>query len=124
MSYPAGRDNTGLILYNADGYMMVTITPSHRPKFASNDLMGGTMEEKAAAFAGMVSYGGPYEVQDGKVVVHHLDVSSFPNFVGTTQERFYEFVGNRLRLSTAPILLNGVHQTNQLLWERVSADAR
>jgi Lipocalin-like domain len=48
-----------------------------------------------------------------------VELSLFPNWVGSDQERLVELRGNRLRLSTRPVLLGGVQQTAHLIWERV-----
>jgi Lipocalin-like domain len=52
-------------------------------------------------------------------VLHHVELSLFPNWVGVTQERLVKLSGDRLTLSTRPLLLQGRQQTAQLLWERV-----
>ena len=98
--------------------MSVAIMSTKRPKFASGDLWGGTTEEKVAAADTYISYCGKYEVQGDKVI-HHIDVSFFPNWSGVDQTRFFEFKGNRLSLSTPPILMAGIQRTAHLIWERV-----
>ena len=52
--------------------------------------------------------------------MHYVELSLFPNWIGLSQERLVELAGNRLRLSTRPMLLDGKQQTAQLVWERVS----
>ncbi len=118
VSYPVGRDAVGYIIYNQDGYMFVAIMASNRLRFATEDLFSGTTEEEAQAEETYVSYCGRYDLQ-GDVVFHHVELSLFPNWVGTEQERLVELRGNRLTLSTRPILLEGTQQTAHLIWERV-----
>jgi hypothetical protein len=118
ISYPLGKDAAGYIMYNQDGYMFVAIMGPNRLKFAANDLLSGTPEEEAQAEETYVSYCGQYDF-DGDKVVHHVELSLFPNWVGVDQERVVEFTGNRLTLSTPPILLRGIQQTAHLIWERV-----
>ena len=89
VSYPMGRDVQGYIMYNPDGYMSVIITGPDRPAFRDADLGGGTDEERARAAATCIAYCGRYELQAGRVV-HYVELSLFPNWVGTTQERFLE----------------------------------
>ena len=55
----------------------------------------------------------------GDTVIHRVELSLFPNWVGVAQERLVEVKGNRLTLSTRPILLGGVRQTAHLIWEAV-----
>ena len=117
-SYPLGKDAVGYIMYNEDGYMSVAITRPNRAKFAAGDLLGGSTEEKVRAADSYVSYCGRYEFW-GDTVVHHVELSLFPNWVGVEQERLVELRGNRLTLSTRPILLGGNQHTAHLVWERV-----
>jgi hypothetical protein len=118
ISYPLGKDVVGYIMYNEDGYMFVAITRPNRAKFAAGDLLGGSTEEKVQAATSYVSYCGRYEFR-GDIVIHHVELSLFPNWVGSDQERLVELTGNRLTLSTRPILLEGKQQTAHLIWERV-----
>ena len=117
VSYPLGKDAVGYIMYDPDGYMFVAIERPNRAKFAAGDLLGGTTEEKVQAASTYVSYCGQYEFQ-GDTVVHHVELSLFPNWVGSDQERLVELRGNRLTLSTRPILLGDILQTAHLIWER------
>ena len=83
--FKRGR-RSGYIMYGDDGYMSVALMKEDRPKFASGDIGGGTVEEKVAAVEGYMSYCGWYEVKDDRVV-HHIEVSLFPNWVGVKQAR-------------------------------------
>jgi Lipocalin-like domain len=118
VSYPLGKDAVGYIMYNQDGYMFVAIMGPNRLKFAAADLLSGTTEEEAQAEETYVSYCGRYEFK-GDTVIHHVELSLFPNWVGVDQERLVEVRGNRLTLSTHPILLGGIQQSAHLIWERV-----
>jgi hypothetical protein len=118
VSYPLGKDAVGYITYNQDGYMFVAIMSSYRLKFAAGDLLSGTPEEEAQAEETYVSYCGRYDWR-GDTVIHHVELSLFPNWVGVDQERLVELRENRLTLSTRPILLRGKQQTAHLIWERV-----
>ena len=118
ISYPLGKDAVGYIMYNQDGYMSVAIMRPERVKFAAGDLLSGSPEERARAAGTYVSYCGRYEFR-GETVVHHVELSLFPNWVGVEQERLVELRGNRLTLSTRPILLGSMQQTAHLIWERV-----
>jgi hypothetical protein len=51
-------------------------------------------------------------------VVHHIEVSLFPNWKGVDQVRRFAFDGDRLTLSTAPMVVAGVERTAHLVWER------
>jgi hypothetical protein len=105
-------------MYNQDGYMFVAIMSPHRLKFAGGDLLSGTPEEEAQAEETFLSYCGRYELRE-EAVIHHIELSLFPNWIGVDQERLVELKGNRLTLSTHPLLIKGKQQTAHLIWERV-----
>jgi Lipocalin-like domain len=119
ISYPLGEDATGYIMYNQDGYMFVAIMSPHRLKFAGGDLLSGTPEEEAQAEETFLSYCGRYELGEDRVI-HQIELSSFPNWVGVDQERLMELRENRLTLSTHPIFMQGKQRTAHLIWERAS----
>ena len=118
ITYPMGTDALGALLYTADGRFSVTISRRDRAGFAAGDLLSGTTNEKARAVEGFVAYAGRYSFH-GDRVVHHVELSLFPNWVGTDQERWVELGGDRLTLSASPLLLAGKRQVPRLVWERV-----
>jgi hypothetical protein len=118
---PMGADPSGYVLYTADGRFSITISRRGRARFAASDLLGGTAQEKARAVEGFVAYAGRYSFH-GDRVIHHLELSLFPNWVGSDQERWVELAGGRLILSASPLLLAGKQQAPRLVWERVDAD--
>lgn len=118
VTYPFGEDAVGYLIYNQDGYMFAALMPRSRTRFASGDIIGGTTEEKAGAAETYVSYCGRYEIQGDKVI-HHVELSFFPNWIGSDQEREIELIGRRLTLSTPPFLVRGRQRSSHLVWERV-----
>jgi lipocalin-like protein len=117
ISYPLGDDAAGFILYTDDGYMAVAIMRRGRESFAAEDLLGGSRDEKAHAAETYVSYCGRYEYR-GDSVIHYVELSLFPNWSGVEQERLVEVAGNRLNLSTRPMVFQGIQQSAHLVWER------
>lgn len=120
ITYPMGADALGYLLYTADGRFSVTISRRGRAGFAAGDLLSGTTEEQARAVEGYVAYAGRYSFH-GDRVIHHVELSLFPNWVGTDQERWVELSEDRLTLSASPLLLAGRQQIPRLVWERVDA---
>jgi hypothetical protein len=118
ITYPMGPDPIGYVIYAADGRFSVTISRRGRAGFVAGDLLGGTIEEKARAVEDFVAYAGRYSFH-GDRVVHHVELSLFPNWVGSDQERWVELAGDRLTLSASPLLLAGKQQVPRLVWERV-----
>ena len=118
VTYPLGADTRGYIMYAPDGYVSVVISGNTRPSLGTSDLLAGSDEQLAAAARTFISYAGRYSV-DGELVRHAVDISLFPDWAGGIQERHYRFEGNRLTLSTDPILWGGKERTAVLVWERV-----
>jgi hypothetical protein len=118
VSYPYGQDATGYLLYSGEGYMSVSVMQARRTNFASLDDLQAPAEEKLAAFATYGSYSGRYEVR-GQTVIHHVELSLFPNWSGREQERFFEFSEDRLTLSAPPMQIGGVDQKLVAVWKRL-----
>ena len=114
---PLGPDAVGYLTYTPGGHMSVAMMRAGRPPFAGDDLLGGTPAERAAAAAEYVTYGGRYEVRDA-AVVHHVELSLFPNWLGAEQVRFAEVAGDELTITTRPLRIGG-ETVNRLTWERV-----
>jgi hypothetical protein len=119
ISYPYGHDPSGYLIYAADGYMSVAFMTSGRVPYVSGDRLRGTPEERAAAADSYVSYCGRYELLDDRVI-HHIEVSLFPNWVGVAQTRYITRAGNRLTLRTPPLLMGASMQTGHVTWERAA----
>ena len=117
VTYPFGHDVRGYIIYSQDGYMSVAFMSAGRANCKSEDVRASSVEEKVSAIDTYFSYCGKYELRGDKVV-HHIEVSVFPNWTGRDQERIYRFEGDRLILSTPPLLIEGVEQTAHLSWKR------
>jgi hypothetical protein len=67
----------------------------------------------------LVAYCGAYSVDEaGGFVVHHVEIDLSPNRTGTDRKRFFTITGDRLVLSAAPPLPDGV-QALTITWERV-----
>jgi Lipocalin-like domain len=120
VTFPWGSDVTGQVIYGPDGYMSGCLMPANRPSFASADVMGGSAAEFEAAMKSYIGYAGPYSLERDRVI-HHANVSLFPNWTGTDIERFYEVDGNRLTLSTPPSVFGGYKVTAALVWEKLPA---
>lgn len=118
VSYPFGKNALGYIMYSIDGYMSVALLPKKRRKFKTQDILGGTIEDKVAAAESFISYFGRYKVR-GKKVIHLVEISFFPNWVGVDQERSFRFDENKLILSAKPMLINGKSQSVNLIWEKI-----
>jgi hypothetical protein len=114
-----GPNPRGRLIYDAAGRMALQQTAPGVIPFVSGDLLRGTDDEVKQAFAGYRAWFGSYTV-DSKagVIVHHIEGSLFPNYVGTDQRRFFSLSGNRLTLRTPPIVRGGQSSTFEMVWDR------
>ena len=103
---PFGDEPRGIIVYTAERYMTAVLMRPGRAPFASGDVLGGTEAERAASFLGANAFAGRWEVQ-GPEVVHHLEVTTFPNWVGTDQRRRFEVNDTNLTLYPPSMLMQG-----------------
>ena len=117
VTYPFGERAQGSVVYTPGGWMSGTLAYGDRADLATGDVVGGSEEQRAAAFSTYLSYCGTYEVQ-GDVVVHHIEMSLFPNWVGGDQKRHFELSGDELVLRTPPMEIGGQEIHNQLRWIR------
>jgi hypothetical protein len=117
ISYPLGENASGYIMYTPDGYMSVLIMAAGRTNFASDDILGGTNEEKLDAASTFISYCGRYEFL-GDRVTHKIETAFYPNRVGTEQVRFIHLDGDELVLTTPPMVIHGTSRSGRLVWER------
>jgi hypothetical protein len=123
VTYPLGKGAVGYIMYDESGYMSVTVMGADRLKFSSEVAQRGTDTEKVKAFDTYLSYCGKYKVQGAKVI-HQVEVSLYPNWVGVDLERTFEFEGDRLSLSAPASSRFGAQYTARLVWERVREERK
>jgi hypothetical protein len=116
--YLFGRNAVGYLIYNEDGYVSLSVMSPDRQLFSSDRLRYGSTLEKAAAAETYMSYCGTYDLQ-GDTVIHHVELSLFPNWVGSDLERIVEIIGDTLLLRTRPILVDGRRQATYMIWKRV-----
>lgn len=118
---PFGKSLDGRISYDAQGNMSAQVTQIHRQPFVTDFMGGARPDEMQLAFHTYIAYFGRYSVDaKANVVVHHVEGSLFPNWVGTKQERQFELDGRRLSLRTPPMAMNaGYKEVHTLIWEKI-----
>ena len=122
ISKPYGDKPGGLLMYDGEGSFSGQIMARERPPFTTGNLLKGSDVEVRTAFEGYVAYYGNYTVNDTEgLVIHEVEGSFFPNWIGDRQVRKFEFTGDgRLQLSTLPIKGSRADLTVVLLWERAT----
>lgn len=113
-----GAGVSGYLIYTAQGYVAAHLMAAGRRPFASPDVTAATPEEACAALQTCLSYAGRFSLSDNRLS-HHVDVCTFPNWVGTTLERVVELQDNRLVISTARAPFRGRMKVSMLAWERL-----
>jgi hypothetical protein len=88
--YPLGRVPAGQLLYSPDGYMAVSYMAGDRPRLAATSWLVATDAERLAAASSYGGYAGRYEWL-GDRVVHHVDTSIYPNWIGAALVRLVTF---------------------------------
>ena len=115
---PFGEALSGYIHYYNNGYMSVAFSPANRPNFEGGTLISATDEEKITAFSTFIAYTGKYEIK-GNTVLHHVEVSSVPNWIGTILTRHYQIEGKLLTLTTPPLAIGKQKRVGKLVWEKI-----
>jgi lipocalin-like protein len=126
VSYPLGQKAFGFIAYHPTGFMSVNISARDRVRLATDDPFAGDPKLVALDATGYLSYCGPFSIVSENEVIHHLELCSFENWVGTDQHRYAELdlTNDTLILSTAPVLTHGRMGSNRLTWKRVKPGRR
>ena len=105
----------GRLTYDDRGNMSGQVM---RPNRARVELGEGNAQQVRAAYIGYIAYFGTYEVDPGGGrIVHHVQGSLNPAWVGGDQVRAMRFDGDRLVLS-AEVRKAGQMVTHTLTWER------
>lgn len=113
--YPLGPDAEGFISYTPDGYVFVHIMAKDRPMHSKGGLLGGGTAEVERSANTHVSYCGTYEI-DGNEVIHHVAVSSFPNWIASEQRRDWKREGGNLSLSARDVRVGDEKVDAHLIW--------
>ena len=117
---PFGAGPLGYLVYTDAGRMLTTISRAGRASIGG-DLLTGPEAGRAVAFASFVAYSGTFSVV-GEHVLHHVEMSLFPDWVGTTQRRRVEIDALARLLVLRPEVIPGSGAVEHVLrWERVQA---
>lgn len=115
--HPFGNRPAGRLVYTEDGFMVVLLMAPGRRPASSSQVFEATEAERARAAAGFLAYSGRCELGADRVV-HHVDLSLFPNWVGSAQLRSYRLKGDRVTFATRRFKVRGRWQTASLTWVR------
>ncbi len=125
-AFPFGEDALGVILYTPQSWMSASIARSGRSALSVSSMRGASAEDQASAFASFFHYAGPFYVRASSLaqstaeVVHRVEMSLNPNFVGSEQVRQIQFFGaDGLELSAVEMDTDGgKSRHHRLRWQR------
>ena len=118
IEYPYGEKPTGRITYDKAGRMSAQLMKPGRPSTVGPgvNLASGnaSTDEIREAVRGFASYFGTFDVDEAThTVIHHVEASLVPSWVGTDLKRSYRFTGNQMVLTAA-----SATSVLELLWQR------
>jgi hypothetical protein len=116
ISHPYGRELTGYLFYNEDGYMSAAFMSADRGRIGDGEL---SKAAEVSSYDNFMAYTGPFEV-NGDKITHNVEVSSLEAFIGSVQERWFKIDGDRLDLLTAPLAVGSDAPVGRLVWHRVT----
>jgi Lipocalin-like domain len=113
-----GANPRGIAFFDAGGRYIISVMRSDRAKYAIGNyaqIKRATAEENRATAQGTITYFGTYSVNEpGRAISIHVEASSFPNWNGTDQKRFFDLSGDQLKLIVRPPAGGSV----DVLWRR------
>lgn len=112
-----GANPKGSLMFDANGRYMFVIGRSDLPKFAAKTVNDGTVEENKAVVKGLIAHFGTYSVNEAdKILITHVEESSFPNINETDQKRIItSLTADELRYNN-PTSTAGAN--SQVVWKR------
>jgi hypothetical protein len=107
----------GQLIFGSDGrYVLVGVRADLR-KFALDSRLSGTAEENQRIVQGNFAHFGTYTVDPaGRVLVFHIQNSTFPNWDGDVQRRPFTLDGDRLTYITPGSFGYGA---SKVVWQRM-----
>ncbi|HPE84865.1 MAG: lipocalin-like domain-containing protein [Chlamydiia bacterium] len=118
--HPVGENATGYILYNPDGYVSLELVAQKRLSFTQQDPFAETEEGYAELMRSHLSYVGTFEIR-GDYLIHHVEISSYPDFIGHKIERFTRLEDDKLYQTTEPLFMHGESHVVHLELQRVTS---
>lgn len=113
-SYPLGEHAAGRLIYGADGIVSAFLSRRDRPWVEGADFTQAPVEARGEAALGFMAYSGRFEL-DGDRVMHRIDLSLYPEMVGTVLVRTATLEAPHLVLETEPVRTPGGRVRNQRL---------
>jgi lipocalin-like protein len=119
VTVPAYGDNPrGQLILTPDGRYSIVLARVTMPKIAAGVRTKGTAEENKAVVEGSIAHVGRYTIDDGgKAITFHIEMSTFPNWDGTTQKRALMVSGDTVTYTVSTP--SGGGPANEVTWKRI-----
>jgi hypothetical protein len=109
----------GQLIYDSHGHMSVHLLKPDLTKCGTQDRRKCPDGAARSAFDNYLGYWGRFKVTASKKsVLHIIEGASIPDWIGTSQERFFELSGDLLTLTTPLQQIAGVASKTVLVWHR------
>lgn len=116
---PLGPNPLGSIIFDRGGRFILMIARPDLPRFAANKRDAGTPEENRAVLAGSLAFFGTYAVSGAdQVITLHVEASTFPNWVGTSQKRSFTLRGDEMKWTNRTPAIGA--EVVEVVWRRAS----
>jgi hypothetical protein len=113
-----GENARGMLVLGADGRYSLIAGRTTLPKIAAGSRVKGTPEENKAIVDGSIAHFGKYTIDDGgKSITFTIEMSTFPNWDGTSQKRALKVAGDTLTYTVTSPSAGG--PPNDVVWKRV-----
>ena len=118
---PFGPTPLGYVVYTDDGHMITTISEPDRDADDAG-LPSGSAAAASLVTSTFAAYSGAFQV-NGDDVIHSVEMSLLPDWIGTEQRRHIELSddGRTLTLSTDPMVAGELRFVHSLSWHRIDA---
>ncbi|NBO29713.1 MAG: hypothetical protein EBV10_10810 [Synechococcaceae bacterium WB6_1A_059] len=116
--YPLGNDAIGLLIYNPNGYVNVTLQKKKFDHFKLPDRQLASNEEKITAFDTFYAYTGKWFLKDN-LMHHKIIMSIIPNWINTIITREPVWINNNNLNLYAVWNVDGKKRTANLSWKKV-----
>jgi hypothetical protein len=114
---PFGASPLGTMMFDPGGHIAMIISRPSLPRIEANRRDAGTLDENKTILAGTLAFFGTYKVSvpDGLLTIH-VEASTFPNWVGTDQKRYFTLAGDEMTWVNHAPAVSG--ETAKLVWRR------
>lgn len=114
---PLGSDPLGSMVLDRTGHFVMIISRRGLPNFAAKRRDAGTPDENKEVLAGLLAFFGKYTISEpDNVLSIRVEASTFPNWVGTDQKRYFTLSGDEMTWTNCTPAVSG--ETAKLVWKR------